>query len=180
MMERIQLAPLLREALTLPSTDLVTRPTGAALRGRIEARIAASPHPTTHLDFDAIRLVDFSCADEVVAKLLLNDDGERPRFVVLVNVEESHREAIEHVLETHRLSIVAVACGERRPHMLGWRTPDLVAAFEGVVDLGIGDAGRLAERLGWTVERAADALQSLAFRRVLQAASGTYRPLPTP
>jgi hypothetical protein len=179
MMERIQLAPMLRDTVTLPSTDLVTRPTGAAVRNRIEAQIATSPHPTAHLDFQAIRLLDFSCADEVVAKLLLNDDGERPRFVVLMNVEESHCEAIEQVLETHGLSIVAVAIGDSRPCMLGWSTPDLVAAFESVVDMGTGDANRLADRLGWTVERAADALQSLALRRVLQAASGTYRSLPT-
>jgi hypothetical protein len=43
--------------------------------------------------------------------------------------------------------------------------------------LGAGDAGRLADLLGWTVERAADALQSLALRRLIQAASGTFRPL---
>lgn len=179
MMERIELAPILREAVATPYSDLVTRPTGAAIRGRIEARIAVSPHPTTQLDFGAIGLLDFSCADEVVAKLLLNDDGERPRFVVLVNLAETHCEAIEHVLETHRLSVVAVAGEARRPAVLGWRTPDLVAVFDAVNELGAGDARRVAERLGWTVERAADALQSLALRRLIQAASGTYRPLPT-
>jgi hypothetical protein len=180
MMERIELAPILRDTVTTRYSDLVTRPTGAAMRIRIEARIASSPHPTAHLDFTAIGLLDFSCADEVVAKLLLNDDGDRPRFVVLVNVGEPHREAIEHVLESHQLSVVAVPAEESRPCMLGWRTPDLVAAFETVVELGAGDSKRLAARLGWTVERAADALQSLALRRLVQAASGTYRPLPTP
>jgi hypothetical protein len=180
MMERIELAPMLREAVPTPYSDLVTRPTGAAIRGRIEARIASSPHPTTHLDFGTIGLLDFSCADEVVAKLLLNDPGERPRFVVLVNVAEAHCEAIEHVLETHRLSIVAVAGTGRAPAVIGWRTPDLVAAFEAVNALGAGDAGRVAEHLDWTVERAADALQSLALRRLIQAGCGTYRPLPTP
>ena len=37
---------------------------------------------------------------------------------------------------------------------------------------------RVADALGWTIERAADALQSLALRRVVQAASGTFCPLP--
>lgn len=180
MMERIELAPILREAVPTPYTDLVTRPTGAAIRDRIEARIAGSPYPTTHLDFQAIGLLDFSCADEVVAKLLLNDHGDRPRFVVLVNLAEAHCEAIEQVLEAHRLSVVAVTGGADRPAVLGWRTPDLVAAFEAVTAMGAGDASRIAERLGWTVERAADALQSLALRRLIQAASGTYRALPTP
>jgi hypothetical protein len=180
MMERIELAPLLRETVPTPYRDLVTRPTGATIRRQVEARIAASPHPTAHLDFDAIGLLDYSCADEVVAKLLLNDSGERPRFVVLVNLAESHCEAIEHVLENHRLSVVAVPSEMQRPALLGWRTPDLVMAFEAVIEIGAGDARRVAEQLGWTLERAADALQSLALRRLVQAGSGTYRPLPIP
>jgi hypothetical protein len=61
---------------------------------------------------------------------------------------------------------------------LGWRSPDLLAAFEAVLSIGAGDAGRVADTLGWTIERAADALQSLALRRMVQAASGTYCPLP--
>jgi hypothetical protein len=180
MMERIELAPILRDTVSTRYSDLVTRPTGAAIRTRVEARIASSPHPTAHLDFAAIGLLDFSCADEVVAKLLLGDDGARPRFVVLVNVGENHREAIEHVLEFHQLTVVAVPAEEPRPCILGWRTPDLVTAFETIRELGAGDAKRLAARLEWTVERAADALQSLALRRLVQAASGTYRPLPLP
>jgi len=179
MMERIELSPVLHEALGATTCDLVTRPTGAAVRERIEAKISESPHPTTQLDFQAIRLLDFSCADEVVAKLLLRDGGERPRYVVLVNVDEAHCEAITHVLETHRLSVVAVPVEREQPSLLGFRTPDLVAAFESVVASGPGDARRLAERLGWTIERAADALQSLALRRLVQAGSGTYCPLPT-
>lgn len=179
MMERIELAPLLREAVATPYSDLVTRSTGAAVRGRIEARIAASPHPTAQLDFGAIGLLDFSCADEVVAKLLLNGQRERPRFVVLVNLGESHREAIEHVLETHGLTVIAVPASAPEPCVLGWRTPDLVSAFDAVNRIGPGDAGRLADELGWTIERAADALQSLALRGLVQAGSGTFRPLPT-
>ena len=178
MRERIDLAPLLRDAVSTTYSDLVTRPTGVSVRQRIEAQIAASPHPTAQLDFAAIGLLDFSCADEIVAKLLLNSDFERPRFVVLVNVSETQVEAIDHVLETHRLTIVAMLTGESRPRVLGWQTPDLLSAFGAVVALGAGDSGRVADALGWTIERAADALQSLALRRMVQAASGTYCPLP--
>ena len=180
MMERIDLAPLLKASVQTASCDLVTRSTGAAIRTRIEARIAASAYPTTHLDFSAIRLIDLSCADEVVAKLLLGIDQERPRFVMLVNVSDAHRDTIDHVLESHQLTVAAVPVETPRPCVLGWRTPDLVAAFEAVQQIGVGDAGRLADRLGWTVERAADALQSLALRRVVHAAGGIFRPLPTP
>lgn len=178
MKELIDLAPLLQESVATSYTDLVTRPTGVSVRRRIEAVIAASPHPTAQLDFGAIGLLDFSCADEIVAKLLLNWSDDRPRFVVLLNITEAQREAIEHVLEHHGLTVIARLVDSERPVVLGWRTPDLVAAFDTVTTLGPGDARRAADALGWTIERAADALQSLALRRLVQAASGTYCPLP--
>jgi hypothetical protein len=56
----------------------------------------------------------------------------------------------------------------------------VATAFHATQRLGAGDAGRLADALGWTVERAADALQSLALRRLIRAAGGTYCPLPLP
>lgn len=179
MRERIDLAPILRESVVTNYFDLITRPTGATVRGRVEERIAASPHPTTQLDFGSIGLLDYSCADEVVAKLLLGNQSERPRFVVLVNLTDAHLDAIEQVLETHRLTITAVSNHDPKPCMVGFRTADLVTAFEVVQRLGAGDSGRVADALGWTIERAADALQSLALRGVIQAASGTFRPLPT-
>lgn len=178
MREHIDLAPILRESVRTSYSDLVTRPTGANVRTRIQAVIEASPYPTTQLDFRAIGLLDFSCADEIVAKLLLLDDLDRPRYMVLLNVSETHRETIDHVLETHSLTVVALLSDDTRPTILGWRTPDLVAAFEAVMSLGPGDASRVADTLGWTIERAADALQSLALRRLVQAASGTYCPIP--
>ena len=178
MKERIDLAPMLRETIRTPSNDLVTRSTGVSIRHKIVATIEASPFPTMHLDFGSIRLLDFSCADEIVAKLLLHDAGERPRYVVLVNLSEGHREAIDHVLEAHDLAVAAVPTGQEGPCVLGARSPDLLAAFEAVQRLGAGEAGRLADDLGWTLERAADALQSLALRRLVQAASGTFCCLP--
>ena len=180
MMQRIDLAPLLRETVATPYSDMVTRSTGAALRDRIEQTISGASHRTTQLDFTAVGLLDFSCADEVVAKLLLRVAGEEEHYVLLSGVTDRHLDAIDHVLERHGLSVAALAEGDGSPRLLGVTTPDVVAAFQIVQRLGAGDAKRLADALGWTVERAADALQSLALRRLIQAAGGTYRPLPLP
>jgi hypothetical protein len=177
MMQRIDLAPLLRETLTTPYSDMVTRTTGAALRIRIEGAISNASHRTTQLDFTSVGLLDFSCADEVVAKLLLRAAEEEEHYVVLSGVTESHLDAIDHVLERHGLSVGALTQGEVSPRVLGTSTPDVQAAFQTVQRLGAGNAERLADALGWTVERAADALQCLALRRLIQAAGGTYRPL---
>jgi hypothetical protein len=177
MMQRIDLAPLLRETVATPYSDMVTRSTGAALRDRIEQTIAGASHRTTQLDFTAVGLLDFSCADEVVAKLLLRVATEDEHYVVLSGVTDSHLDAIDHVLERHGLSVAALTDGEAAPRVLGVATPDAVTAFQTIQRLGAGDAKRLADALTWTVERAADALQSLALRRLIQAAGGTYRPL---
>jgi hypothetical protein len=177
MMQRIDLAPLLRETVATPYSDMVTRTTGAALRCRIEQSITGASHRTTRLDFTAVGLLDFSCADEVVAKLLLRVAEEDEHYVVLSGITESHLDAIDHVLERHGLSVAALTDGEAAPRVLGAVTPDILIAFQAVQRLGAGDAGRLADALGWTIERAADALQSLALRRLIQAAGGTYRPL---
>jgi hypothetical protein len=180
MMQRIDLAPLLRETVATPYSDMVTRSTGAALRDRIEQTISGASHRTTQLDFTAVGLLDFSCADEVVAKLLLRVAGEDEHYVLLSGVTDRHLDAIDHVLERHGLSVAALTEGDGSPRLLGVTTPDALTAFQIVQRLGAGDANRLADALGWTVERAADALQSLSLRRLIQAAGGTYRPLPLP
>jgi hypothetical protein len=180
MMQRIDLAPMLRETLTTPYSDMVTRSTGAALRDRIERAIAGASHRTTQLDFTSVGLLDFSCADEVVAKLLLRVADEEEHYVVLSGITESHLDAIDHVLERHGLSVAALTEGDAAPRVLGVTSPDAQAAFQTIQRLGAGDAKRLADALGWTVERAADALQCLALRRLIQAAGGTYRPLTLP
>jgi hypothetical protein len=177
MMQRIDLAPMLRETLTTPYSDMVTRSTGAALRDRIERTITGASHRTTQLDFTAVGLLDFSCADEVVAKLLLRVADEEEHYVVLSGVTDSHLDAIDHVLERHGLSVASLGTGESAARVLGVTTPDVQTAFQAIQRLGAGDAKRLADALSWTVERAADALQSLALRRLIQAAGGTYRPL---
>jgi hypothetical protein len=177
MMQRIDLAPMLRETLTTPYSDMVTRSTGAALRDRIERTITGASHRTTQLDFTAVGLLDFSCADEVVAKLLLRVADEEEHYVVLSGVTDSHLDAIDHVLERHGLSVASLGTGDAAARVLGVTTPDVQTAFQAIQRLGAGDAKRLADALSWTVERAADALQSLALRRLIQAAGGTYRPL---
>ena len=109
MIQTIQIGHVLREAVAAPYRNLVTRPTGAAVRVRIEATLALSNCLTALLDFSEIELVDLSCADEVVAKLLLT--ARTAYFLVLQGLREDHHEAIDHVLTHHRLAIAAVPPG---------------------------------------------------------------------
>lgn len=181
MIQTIYLGRLLRETVASPYRNLVTRPTGAAIRGRIQETRAGSDCLTALLDFSGIELLDFSCADEVVAKLLLDDQERGGRFVVLRGLREDQHEAIEHVLTHHRLAVAAVAPGDEQdgPRLLGWVTADARAAFGCVCARGPLAVGELAQALGWPPARGAEALEALALSRLVRADDGRYHALPT-
>jgi hypothetical protein len=180
MIQTIRLDRVLREAVRTPYADLVTRSTGAAVRVRIRQALDDPECRAACLDFSAVGLVDFSCADEVVAKLLLDLPPDHAPFLLLAGISESHREAIDHVLEWHSLAVAALPAAGGPPAVLGRLDPDARTAFGRIAETGPGTAERVAALLGWTMERAAVALQTLALLRLVQAAGGTYSPLPIP
>ena len=93
-------------------SNLVTRPTGKAVRFAVEQQIEDSPGPCLSvLDFSQVGVIDFSCADEVIAKLLMKyQAADRPldAFFVVQGASEHHRDLIESVLQRHNLALVAV------------------------------------------------------------------------
>jgi len=97
----IDVSVVLREAVRESYADLVTRATGRAVREHIE-QIYAAEALVTRMDFGGVRCIDFSCADEVVAKLLL----ERVGVLVLRGCSEAHLEALQPVLEGHGLGVI--------------------------------------------------------------------------
>lgn len=177
MIQTIRIGHLLRETVTTPYRNLVTRPTGAAVRNRIEAALACSDCLTALLDFSDIELLDLSCADEIVAKLLLAD-ALPGRFVVLRGLREDQHEAIEHVLTHHRLAVAAVSQDRGEPRLLGWVTTDARTAFGCICAWGPLDATELARRLGWSGPRAGEAMAALAAHRLVRPEGSLFHPLP--
>jgi hypothetical protein len=180
MIQTIHIGRLLRETVASPYRNLVTRPTGAAIRGRIQEALARSDCRLALLDFSGIELLDFSCADEVVAKLLLADAGRAGRCVVLRGLREDQHEAIEHVLTHHHLAIAVVAPGAdgEGPRLLGWVTADARAAFACVCSRGALTADALAAALEWPRPRGEEALRALALHRLVRPEGELYHPLP--
>jgi hypothetical protein len=175
--QTIRVGLLLREAVAAPYRNLVTRPTGAAVRTRIEATLADSNCLTALLDFSDIELVDLSCADEVVAKLLLT--VRTAYFVVLQGLREDHHEAIDHVLTHHRLAVAAVPPGNSAPRLLGWAPADSRAAFSWISETGPSDVAGLSRGLGWTLARSREALGNLSLHRLIRPVGELYYPLQT-
>jgi len=106
----IDMHAVLQQSVSGLYTDLVTRPTGRVVRERIEQAIAglggaggpdgAGEMTIARIDFAGVGCIDYSCADEIVAKLL----RDRPAVLVLSGISEGHREAIEPVLTGHGLA----------------------------------------------------------------------------
>jgi hypothetical protein len=107
MKNHIDVSSVLRSAVSENYSNLVTRPTGVAVRVYIEAQMqAASEFAVTVIDFSSVGMMDFSCADEIVAKLVMQHENRTPTFV-FSGLSESHIEAIDVVLERHGMSLVS-------------------------------------------------------------------------
>jgi hypothetical protein len=102
--QHIDVHAVLQESVSGVYTDLVTRPTGRLVRERIERVMAAVETDVSiaRIDFTGVGCIDYSCADEIVAKLLRG----RPAVLVLTGISDGHREAIEPVLAGHRLAVL--------------------------------------------------------------------------
>ena len=91
-------------------SHLVTRPTGRAVRLAIESQLEELERPALSLvDFSSVAILDYSCADEVVAKLLLmlrSGGVGGQAWVLFRGIREFHRDPIEAVLERHRIQAV--------------------------------------------------------------------------
>ena len=109
-MTTYNLYKLLKEELKNGSSDLVTRQSGQAIRERIERDIAKEKDgEVIALDFSKIGIIDYSCADEIVAKLIsrLVSGEYGDRYIVLKGLNENQKENIEVALERKDLAVMA-------------------------------------------------------------------------
>jgi hypothetical protein len=99
-MQLIKMHEVLQQSVAGLYADLVTRPTGRAVRESIERDVP--PGTIAVMDFTGVGCLDYSCADEIVAKLL----RDKVRVLLLRGISDAHREAIEPVLLGHGLAVV--------------------------------------------------------------------------
>lgn len=179
MITEIDLKEVLARSLGSAHRDLVTRSTGAKVRTSIEEAVSGgAAGDAVVLDFSSVRVLDCSCADEVVAKLVAgraerHDAG--PRFVIR-GLGEGHAEEIDHVLRRRRLALVAEE-RDGRPRLLGEVDPEAAAAWD--VLAGSGGAGpeEIAVALRLALVEARRALEALVEAGVARQDEGRYLPL---
>jgi hypothetical protein len=180
MMMHIDVSSVLRQTLSCELySNLVTRPTGAAVRTQIEALLADSRERSlTVIDFSHVGMIDFSCADEVVAKLLLRyastERVGREAYFLFRGVTEDHWDAIEAVLERHRLALVLEAADGGGAHIVGIVDDGERVAWNKVYELGRTAPADLAQALGTSRDDCARMLEALHGRRLLMRLDDDY------
>ncbi|HEX9885629.1 MAG TPA: hypothetical protein VGA70_04035 [Longimicrobiales bacterium] len=171
---KIDVGRLVQRSVASLYSNLITRPTGRAVRLAIESQLAEEGDTAFSLiDLSQVTILDFSCADEVVAKLLqryLGEDRPGDAFFVFRGVKAPHRDPIETVLR--RQGLAAVAQGEDGVfELLGTLTEGEVRVWA-VVE----ESGRVAQRdvsvlLPEPAQR--HALEELVRRRLVFRAPST-------
>lgn len=171
----IDVSSVLRGTVCDLYSNLVTRPTGAAVRTAIERLLAELGAPAiTTIDFSQVTLLDFSCADEIVAKLLLRyAHPEGPEgYVLFRGIHEGHLDPVEAVLERHALALVAWYDGHAE--LFGAVSDEERSVWEHVRDAGPTMSGQIADALGVPITELEPLLQHLVGRRVLMQHATHY------
>jgi hypothetical protein len=179
----IDLSSVLRYTVCDLYSNLVTRPTGAAVRTEIEHLIADSDgHTLTMIDFSHVGLLDYSCADEVVAKLLLRFSTATPpsdAYFVFRGMQEWHLDAIEAALSRYGLALV-LERHDGGSQLVGDVAEDDRRAWEALYRVGAADAATIAESLGADPIAAERLLNGLLERRLLRRLDQQYLALGHP
>ena len=171
----IDVGTVLRGSVCELYSNLLTRPTGAAVRHAIEQQVVEVGSPVvTTIDFSQVDLLDVSCADEIVAKLLLRYDGVNPLsgYLLFRGIREDHLEAIDAVLEKRSLALVAWHDGFAELH--GIVDEAERSHWEVVRDLGPVTANRVAHELGSEETDATMQLTRLCNRRLIMIGDESF------
>lgn len=179
MTNHIDLGTVLRQTLAANLySNLVTRPTGLAVRTQIERLLESARSDERALaiiDFSHVSMIDFSCADEVIAKLLMRFGQEREAYFVFRGMTEDHWDAVEAVLERHGLALVVER--ESGMELVGVLEDRERRAFQAVKRRGRAESWELAGDLGEPEPAVRHALDRMWHRRLIMRSGDCYMPV---
>jgi hypothetical protein len=121
-----------------------------------------------------VRLLDFSCADEVVGKLLLHYGRNHADTYFLVRgADDHHLEAIEQVLGRYELALVVQEL-DGNARIVGAVDDDTRRTWHMVQHRGRAAADELLLETGTSREQLVAQLEDLASRRLLVRSDDDY------
>jgi hypothetical protein len=168
-MQSYSLYKLLKEELKNGSADLVTRQSGQVIRSRIEKEIGSEKDgETIALDFSKIGIIDYSCADEIIAKLIsrLLSGEYGHKYLILTGLNENQRENIEVALERKDLAVIAEIKGKKM--LIGELNNYLRETLDFVMKKGEITATDLSETMKLEANTSGTRLLNLHKKRVVK------------
>lgn len=172
-MTTYNLYKLLKEELKNGSANLVTRHSGQVIRERVERDIASEKDgEIIVLDFSKIGVIDYSCADEVVAKLIsrLISGEYGDKYIVLKGLTESQKENIEVALERKELAVMA-ELKDGKKALLGSLNNYLRETLNLIVDKGKITASELSDELNLPANTSGTRLLNLFRKKLVKRSS---------
>lgn len=158
---------------TSGSSHLVTRETGRVIRESIETRLEREPEGTVvALDFSHVGIIDFSCADEVIGKLLARLQGLEygDKYVILHGLTPTQEENIAVALERKKLAVL-MSRPDGAWRLLGTLNPYLNEALQFVMAHKDVTARDLADKTDVEISLASTKLLNLFKARLVQRSS---------
>ncbi|MCE5196033.1 MAG: hypothetical protein LLG09_02745 [Negativicutes bacterium] len=144
---------------------LVTRKIGKAVKDLLAVNLQASGEPEVLiLDFREIQILDFSCADECIAKLLIEICGDffGPKALLLSNLSEDQLENVAAALSQRNLVICYLSGGQLR--ILGELKEPLAATLDVLNQNKTVTAREIADLMQIAINTASNRLSELSKR----------------
>jgi hypothetical protein len=169
-MQTYNLHKLLKEELQNGSSNLVTRQSGQVIRNRIERDIEKEKDgEIIALDFSKVGIIDYSCADEVVAKLIsrLLSGEYGDKYIVLTGLNENQKENIEVALERKELAVM-VQMKDNKKVILGTLNNYLKETLNFILKKGKITAKELSETMKLEANTSGTRLLNLHKKRLVK------------
>ena len=179
----IDLTQMHRRTVTSFYSNLVTRPTGRAVRMGVEQQLLALGRGgpcVSILDFSQVRVLDYSCADEIVAKLLLRyalEDRPVDAYFIARGLHDHHLESVDAVLERHGL-LLAVEGDSGDWRLMGPADPHERSCWTALAARRQARLGEVVADTGVSHIRTADILRRFLAKRVaVELPNGAVAPV---
>ncbi|MBU0701504.1 DUF4325 domain-containing protein [bacterium] len=158
-----QIKDILSTFLINSSYNLVTRETGKNIREAVEWMLAKEKEGAIIvLDFEGIGIIDYSCADEIMAKLItrLNSGEYGDKYIILKVSNPTQKENIEVALERKKLAVLSF--GEDNPwQILGVLNTYLKDTLTYILEKGKVSARGLADLMNLEINTSSTRLLNL-------------------
>lgn len=163
------LGAIIADEIDMNVSDLVTRNTGVKVRERLAGILgAAEDGLVLDLDFTNVGIVDFSCADEVLAillsRLIAREYGLK--YICLSGLNEHQKENIQVALERKKLALLN-AGQDGAWDIVGVLNPYLVETLNFVMAKGKVTAREMADELIMELNTSGTRLLNLFNKRMV-------------